>query len=111
MKAERWNGRHAMFGWFMILSTAVMQKYGLFPNPDVPLQYKDWGERAPSQKGGRVPTVHAPEPHPLAGRSLCAWRGARGAGVVAHGTGVREARVGAGSRARRLEPWAESTVS
>ena len=20
-----------------------MQKYGLFPNPDVPLQYKDWG--------------------------------------------------------------------
>lgn len=42
-KSERWNGRHAMFGWFMILSTAVMQKYGLFPNPDVPLQYKDWG--------------------------------------------------------------------
>ena len=35
-----------MFGWFMILSTAVMQKYGLFPNPDVPLQYKDWGARA-----------------------------------------------------------------
>ena len=32
-----------MFGWFMILGTAVMQKYGLFPNPDVPLQYKDWG--------------------------------------------------------------------
>ena len=46
VKAERWNGRHAMFGWFMILSTAVMQKYGLFPNPDVPLQYKDWGARA-----------------------------------------------------------------
>jgi len=43
VKAERWNGRHAMFGWFMILGTAVMQKYGLFPNPDVPLQYKDWG--------------------------------------------------------------------
>jgi hypothetical protein len=49
VKAERWNGRHAMFGWFMILSTAVMQKYGLFPNPDVPLQYKDWG--ALSQQG------------------------------------------------------------
>ena len=101
-----------MFGWFMILSTAVMQKYGLFPNPDVPLQYKDWGERAPSQKGDRVPTSCMPrEPRPLAGRSLCAWRGDRGAGVVAHGTGVREARVGAGSRARRLEPLAESTVS
>ena len=46
VKAERWNGRHAMFGWFMILGTAVMQKYGLFPNPDVPLNYKDWGAPA-----------------------------------------------------------------
>ena len=27
----------------MIQGTAVMQKYGLFPNPDVALQYKDWG--------------------------------------------------------------------
>ena len=43
VKAERWNGRHAMFGWFMILGTAVMQKYGLFPNPDVPLKYSEWG--------------------------------------------------------------------
>lgn len=55
VKAERWNGRHAMFGWFMILSTAVMQKYGLFPNPDVPLQYKDWGALARRKmKKGRV---------------------------------------------------------
>ena len=43
VKAERWNGRHAMFGWFMILGTAVFQKYGLFPNPDVPLKYSEWG--------------------------------------------------------------------
>jgi len=43
VKAERWNGRHAMFGWFMILSTAVMQKYGIFPNPNTPLNYADWG--------------------------------------------------------------------
>ena len=41
-----------MFGWFMILSTAVMQKYGLFPNPDVPLQYKDWGAARTVEKGG-----------------------------------------------------------
>ena len=102
-----------MFGWFMILSTAVMQKYGLFPNPDVPLQYKDWGERAPSQKGGRVPTscMHAPGAAPPGwAQPVRLARGSMG-GVVAHGTGVREARVGAGSGARRLEPWAESTLS
>ena len=43
VKAERWNGRHAMFGWFAILMTAVAQKNGFFPNPDTPLNYADWG--------------------------------------------------------------------
>jgi len=43
VKAERWNGRHAMFGWFAILATAVGQKYGFFPNPDTALKYKEWG--------------------------------------------------------------------
>merc|ERR1719310_1792486 len=33
----------AMFGLFMILGTAVFQKYGLFPNPSTPLNYGDWG--------------------------------------------------------------------
>jgi len=49
VKAERWNGRHAMFGWFAILMTAVAQKTGFFPDPNTPLLYKDWG--ALSQTG------------------------------------------------------------
>merc|ERR1719502_833162 len=43
VKAERWNGRHAMFGWFAILCTGYAKAHGLFPNPDVALTYKDWG--------------------------------------------------------------------
>jgi len=43
VKAERWNGRHAMFGWLMIAGTAYAKSHGLFPNPDVALQYKEWG--------------------------------------------------------------------
>ena len=46
VKAERWNGRHAMFGWFAILATAVGQKTGFFPDPNTPLLYKDWGALA-----------------------------------------------------------------
>jgi len=42
-KAERWNGRHAMFGWFAIVMTAYAKGHGWFPNADVALQYKDWG--------------------------------------------------------------------
>ena len=77
-----------MFGWFMILSTAVMQKYGLFPNPDVPLQYKDWGAARTVEKGGSasVATTRAP---PLGWCSLaCGWRGPDPRnGVAAHGLG------------------------
>merc|ERR1719379_955901 len=43
VKSERWNGRHAMFGWAAIIATAVCRKYGGFPDPAVALQYKDWG--------------------------------------------------------------------
>ena len=43
VKAERWNGRHAMFGWFAILATAVAQKNGFFPDPNTPLTYTSWG--------------------------------------------------------------------
>jgi hypothetical protein len=45
VKAERWNGRHAMFGWLVIISTAECQKWGLFPDAaaTTPLAYKDWG--------------------------------------------------------------------
>lgn len=43
VKAERWNGRHAMFGWLMIAGTAYAKSHGLFPSPDTALAYKDWG--------------------------------------------------------------------
>jgi len=43
VKAERWNGRHAMFGWFMILLSGYMKAHGLFPAADVALKYDDWG--------------------------------------------------------------------
>merc|ERR1712078_377905 len=42
-KSERWNGRHAMFGWAAIMATYVGKKYGVFPDPAVALAYKDWG--------------------------------------------------------------------
>ena len=43
VKAERWNGRHAMFGWLAIVATAYAKGHGFFPAADVALKYNDWG--------------------------------------------------------------------
>merc|ERR1719265_2219122 len=43
VKAERWNGRHAMFGWFAIIATGYAKAHGLLPDANTALQYKDWG--------------------------------------------------------------------
>eukprot|EP00967_Tisochrysis_lutea_P031299 scaffold36856_cov30-Tisochrysis_lutea.AAC.1 len=43
VKAERWNGRHAMFGWVAILATGVAKSHGLLPAGDLMLTYQDWG--------------------------------------------------------------------
>ena len=45
VKAERWNGRHAMFGWTVILATGYAQTHGLFPAgaDTTQLTYKAWG--------------------------------------------------------------------
>lgn len=43
VKAERWNGRHAMFGWFFILMTGYAKSHGLFPDASTALTYKEWG--------------------------------------------------------------------
>jgi len=43
VKAERWNGRHAMFGWLAIAATAYAKSNGYFPDPTTALTYKDWG--------------------------------------------------------------------
>ena len=45
-KAERWNGRHAMFGWVALLATGYAKSHGLIPNPDTILDMKEWGTLA-----------------------------------------------------------------
>uniref|UniRef100_UPI003FA61575 Light-harvesting protein XLH1 n=1 Tax=Tribonema minus TaxID=303371 RepID=UPI003FA61575 len=42
-KAERWNGRHAMFGWVLIVATGYAKAHGLIPDPEVALNLKEWG--------------------------------------------------------------------
>lgn len=39
-KAERWNGRHAMFGWAAIIATGYCQAHNLIPDADVALDPK-----------------------------------------------------------------------
>jgi len=46
VKAERWNGRHAMFGWFAIVMTGAAKANGFFPDPSTALKYDDWGALA-----------------------------------------------------------------
>lgn len=44
--AEKWNGRHAMFGWLFIVLTAYAKGHNLIPDADTMLTYKDWGPLA-----------------------------------------------------------------
>jgi hypothetical protein len=46
VQAEKWNGRHAMFGWFFICTTAYCKGHGLLPAADVLLDMKQWGTLA-----------------------------------------------------------------
>lgn len=46
VQAEKWNGRHAMFGWFFICATAYCKGHGLIPDPDSLVSFKDWGTLA-----------------------------------------------------------------
>ena len=43
VKAERWNGRHAMFGWLMIIGTGYAKAHGFFPDAATALTYDKWG--------------------------------------------------------------------
>lgn len=45
-KAERWNGRHAMFGWVALIATGYAKAHGLIPNADSVLDMKEWGTLA-----------------------------------------------------------------
>jgi hypothetical protein len=46
VQAEKWNGRHAMFGWVFICATAYCKGHGLIPDPDTALDLKQWGTLA-----------------------------------------------------------------
>nr|AAM94016.1 low molecular mass early light-inducible protein HV60 [Griffithsia japonica] len=43
VKAERWNGRHVMFGWLVFWITAYCKGHGLLPDPSVLLDLSQWG--------------------------------------------------------------------
>lgn len=45
-KAERWNGRHAMFGWVVIMASAYAKGHNLIPDAELPLDLKAWGTLA-----------------------------------------------------------------
>jgi len=59
VKAERWNGRHAMFGWAAIFATGYAKAHGFFPEGDVALTYKDWGGLAQIGGGGFISNERA----------------------------------------------------
>jgi len=46
VQAEKWNGRHAMFGWVMLCLTSYTQGHHLIPNPGMALEMKQWGSLA-----------------------------------------------------------------
>lgn len=46
VQAEKWNGRHAMFGWVMICLTSYAHGHNLIPNPAMQLDVKQWGSLA-----------------------------------------------------------------
>jgi len=46
VQAEKWNGRHAMFGWVFICATAYAKGHGLIPDPEMTLNLKEWGTLA-----------------------------------------------------------------
>jgi hypothetical protein len=46
VNAEKWNGRHAMFGWVVICASAYAHGHNIIPNADMHLDVKEWGSLA-----------------------------------------------------------------
>jgi len=46
VQAEKWNGRHAMFGWVFICATAYAQGHGMLPPADSLVDLSQWGTLA-----------------------------------------------------------------
>ena len=59
VKAERWNGRHAMFGWLMIIGTGYAKAHGFFPDAAQALTYEKWGALTQMGFGEYISTERA----------------------------------------------------
>ena len=46
VQAEKWNGRHAMFGWVFMCACAYAKGHGLIPDAESALNLKEWGTLA-----------------------------------------------------------------
>jgi hypothetical protein len=57
--AERWNGRHAMFGLFFIVLTAYFKGHGLIPDADKVLDINQWGPLASAGMGQGITNERA----------------------------------------------------
>merc|ERR1719253_615315 len=57
--AERWNGRHAMFGMFAMVMTAYMKGHGLIPDADKVLDIAQWGPLASAGFGKGITNERA----------------------------------------------------
>jgi len=59
VKAERWNGRHAMFGWLAIIATGYAKSHGYFPDANTALTYAQWGGLTQMGFGESIPNERA----------------------------------------------------
>jgi hypothetical protein len=57
VQAEKWNGRHAMFGWFFICASAYFKGQGVFPEGDLDLA--QWGTLATISGKATISTERA----------------------------------------------------
>ena len=57
--AERWNGRHAMFGIIAIVLTAYAKGHGLIPDADKVLDVNQWGPLASAGFGQGITNERA----------------------------------------------------
>lgn len=59
VKAERWNGRHAMFGFLAMWITAYCKGHNLLPDPSVIIDPAQWGTLAALGDGSPIPVQRA----------------------------------------------------
>lgn len=46
LRSQRWNGRHVMAGWVILVATGYVKGHGLIPDASTPLDLKQWGTLA-----------------------------------------------------------------